>query len=98
MPKGTPIKSHITEFFSIINDLDKIDVMIKDENQALQLLCFLPSSYKNFRGAIIYGDKSTIKVNEIKEHLLNKNKIDNQFTGESHHDDSMQVHFSKRKE
>ena len=41
--------------------------------------------------AIIYRDKLTIKVNE---HLLNKDKIDNQLTGESHRDDSGQVHFS----
>ena len=72
-----PIKSHIAEFFSIINDLDKIEIKIEDENQAFLLLCYLPSSYKSFREAIIYGGKSTVKINEIKEHLLNKNKIDN---------------------
>jgi len=31
-----------------------------------------------FREAIIYGGKSIIKVNEVKEHLLNKDKIDKQ--------------------
>ena len=40
MDEGAPIKSHIAEFFSIINDLDKIE----DKNQALLLLCSLPSS------------------------------------------------------
>ena len=40
MHKGTPIKSHIVEFFSIINDLDKIEVKIEDEDQTL-LLCSL---------------------------------------------------------
>jgi len=30
MHKGTPIKSHITEFSTIINDLDKIEVKIED--------------------------------------------------------------------
>ena len=39
MHEGTPIKSHITEFFFIINDLDKIEIKIKDEDQALLLLC-----------------------------------------------------------
>ena len=34
MHKGTPIKSHIEEFFSIINDLDKIEVKIENEDQA----------------------------------------------------------------
>ena len=33
-------------------------------------------------------DKSIIKVNEVKEHLFNKDKIDTQLMGESHHDDS----------
>ena len=66
----------------------------EDKDHALLLLCSLPSSYKSFREAIIYGGKSTIKVNE---HLLNEDKIDTQLTGESHHDDSGQVHYSREK-
>ena len=46
MHEGTPIKSHIAEFFSIINDLNKIEVKIEDEYQTLLLLCSLHSSYK----------------------------------------------------
>ena len=60
-------------------------------------MCSLPSSYKSFREAIIYGGKSTIKVNKVKEHLLYKDKIDTQLTGESHHDDSEQVYYSREK-
>ena len=41
MHEGTPIKYHIAEFTSIINELDKIEVKIKDDNQALHLLCSL---------------------------------------------------------
>jgi len=96
MHEGTPIKFHIVEFFSVINDLNKIEVRIEDEDQSLLLLCSLPSSYKSFRKAIIYGGKSTIKVNEVKEHLFNKDKIDIQLMGESHCDNSGQVHFSKK--
>ena len=44
-----------------------------------------------------YGGKSTFKVNEVKEHLLNKNRIDTQLTDDSHHDDSGQVHYSREK-
>jgi len=76
MHEGLPIKSHIVEFSSIINDLDKIEVKIEDEEQALLLLCSLLSSYKSFREAIIYGGKSTIKANKVKKHLFNKDKID----------------------
>jgi len=97
MHKDTPIKFHIAEFFFIINNLDKIEVNIKYEDQTLLLLCSLPFSYKRFTEAIIYGGNSTIKVNQVKENLLNKNKIDNELTGESHRDDSGQVHFSKEK-
>ena len=97
MHEGTPIKSHTVKFFSIINDLDKIEVKIEDEDQALLLQCSLHSSYKSFRETIIYEGKSTIKVNEIKEHLLNNDKIDTQLMGESHHDDSGQVHYSREK-
>ena len=73
------MKAHLSSltlqnFFSIINDLDKVEVKIEDD-QVLLLLCSLPSSYKSFRKAIIYRDKLTIKV---KEHLLNKDKIDTQ--------------------
>ena len=93
MHEGTPIKSHIAKFSSIINDLDKIEFKIEDEHQTLLLLCSLPSSYKSFRETI-YGGKSTIK---IKEYLLNKDKIDIQLTGESHRDDSGQVHYSMEK-
>jgi len=87
MHEVTPIKSHIAKFFSIINDLDKMEVKIEDEHQAFLLLCSLPSSYKRFREAIIYEGKSTIKVNEVKEYLLNKDKIDTHLSGESHHHD-----------
>ena len=51
--KVHPIKSYIAEFFSIINDVDKIEVKIEDEDQALLLLYSLPSSYKSFRETII---------------------------------------------
>jgi len=63
--ESTPIKSYIVEFFFIINDLDKIEVKIENEDQAPLLLCSLLSSYKSFRETIIYGGKSTIKVNEV---------------------------------
>ena len=90
MHEGTLIKCHTAKFFSIINDLDKIEVKIEDKDHALPLLCSLLSSYKSFREAI-YGGKSTIKVNEVNEYLLNKDKIDTKLTGESHHDDFGQV-------
>ena len=74
-----------------------IEVKIENKDQVLLLLCSLPSSYKSFREATIYEGKSTIKVNEVKEHLLNKDKIDTQLTGESLHDNFGQVHYLREK-
>jgi len=76
MHDGIPIKPHITKFTSIINELNKVEIKIDDKDKALLLLCSLPSSYKSFMKAIIYESKLTIKVIEVKEHLLNKDKID----------------------
>ena len=70
---------------------------MKNKYQTLLLLCSLPSSYKSFKEAIIYGGKSTVNVNVVKEHLLNKDKIDTQLTDESRHDDSGKVHYSREK-
>ena len=58
MHEGTPIMSHIAEFLSIINDLDKIEVKIEDEDQILLLLSSLPSSYKSFRDCLLYTSPS----------------------------------------
>jgi len=49
MTEGTSISDHIVDFTSILNDLGKLDVKVEDEDQALLLLCSLPTSYKSFR-------------------------------------------------
>ncbi|MBA0646109.1 hypothetical protein Goklo_014101 [Gossypium klotzschianum] len=42
------------------------------------LLCSLPSSYKTFRETLIYG-RDKLSVENVKGHLLSKNKLDNEF-------------------
>jgi len=49
MAEGTSISDHVAEFTSILNDLVKLDVKVEDEDQALLLLCSLPTSYKSLR-------------------------------------------------
>jgi len=47
----------------LYTDLDKINVKIDDDDQALLLLCSLPPSYKHFRANMIYGrDTISIKI------------------------------------
>jgi len=55
MSEGTSIKAHISEFISLVNDLKNVDVKVEEEDQAMLLLCSLPSSFKHFRETIIYG-------------------------------------------
>ncbi|KAL5761842.1 hypothetical protein ACOSP7_018106 [Xanthoceras sorbifolium] len=81
MSEGTSPSSHIDEFESLIMDLQNLDVKIDDEDQALLLLCLLPSSYRHFRETMLYG-KYTISLNDVKTALETKEKIDNDITGQ----------------
>jgi hypothetical protein len=82
MTEGTSIKSHISEFSSIIVDLQNLEVIIEDEDQALILLCSLPPSYKHLREIILYG-RETISIEDVKQSLLSKDMIDNNLVGSS---------------
>ncbi|KAL5789775.1 hypothetical protein ACOSQ2_004663 [Xanthoceras sorbifolium] len=82
MSEGTSLGSHIDEFESLIMDLQNLDVNIEDEDQALLLLCSLPSSYRHFRETMLYG-KDTISLKDVKTALETKEKIDHDITGQS---------------
>jgi transposase InsO family protein len=77
MNEGTPIKSHLDEFNSIIMDLKNVEVKIDDEDQALIVLCSLPPSYETFVDSMLYGRdnislddiSSALKSKELKKHL-----------------------------
>ncbi|MFQ6640853.1 hypothetical protein Gotur_015562 [Gossypium turneri] len=53
---------HISQFFTLLNDLKNIEVHIDDEDQAMLLLCSLPPSYKSFRETLIYGSTVTGEI------------------------------------
>ena len=80
--EGTSLGFHIDEFESLIMDLQNLDVNIEDEDQALLLLCSLPSSYRHFRETMLYG-KDTISLKDVKTALETKEKIDHDITGQS---------------
>ncbi|KAL5795047.1 hypothetical protein ACOSP7_003641 [Xanthoceras sorbifolium] len=80
MSEGTSLGSHIDEFEYLIMDLQNLDV--EDEDQALLLLCSLPSSYRHFRETMLYG-KDTISLKDVKTVLETKEKIDHDITGQS---------------
>jgi len=79
MVEGTSIFDHIVEFTSILNDLGKLDVKVEDEDQALLLLCSLPTSYKSLRDMMVYG-REKISLEDVKGNLQAKLHLDNEMT------------------
>jgi len=79
MAKGTSVFDHIAEFTSILNDLGKLDVKVEDEDQALLLLCYLPTQYKSLRDMMIYG-REKFSLEDVKGNLQAKLHLDNKMT------------------
>ncbi|GJW34710.1 hypothetical protein Tco_0057630 [Tanacetum coccineum] len=55
---------HIDEFQKLVGDLAAIDTAISDEDQALLLHTYLPSSYDNFLETLLYG-RDTLKLEDV---------------------------------
>ena len=75
MDEGTSIRSYISEFTSLIMDLKNMDETFSSEQQAIMLLCSLPSSYKHFRETLIYG-REHLDIDEVKSSLLSREKME----------------------
>lgn len=76
MAEGTSIQTHLDEFNSIIIDLENLDVKIEDEDKAVLLIVSLPPSYKHFKEIMLYGNTETLSFEDVKSHLLSKEKFD----------------------
>ncbi|MFQ6661097.1 hypothetical protein Gotur_029371 [Gossypium turneri] len=76
------LRDHISQFITLLNDLQNVEVKIDDEGQVMLLLCSLPSSYKSFRETLIYG-RDKLLFEDVKDHLLSKDKLDNEFGSDS---------------
>ena len=55
LEEGKPLESPLDEFFSIIMDLQNVDIEIDNEDIFIRLLCSLPPSYKRFWDTLLYG-------------------------------------------
>ncbi|MBA0650671.1 hypothetical protein Goklo_018062 [Gossypium klotzschianum] len=72
------LRNYISQFITLLNDLNNVEVQIDDEDQTMLLLCFLPSSYKSFRETLIYG-RDKLSFEYMKGNLLSKDNLDNEF-------------------
>ncbi|KAK8305391.1 hypothetical protein V6Z11_D03G060000 [Gossypium hirsutum] len=60
------------------------------------LLCSLPSSYKSFRETLIYG-RDKLSFEDVKGHLLSRDKLDNEFDLNSKADRQASVLVASKK-
>ncbi|MBA0855307.1 hypothetical protein Goshw_011857, partial [Gossypium schwendimanii] len=78
MNEGELLRDHISQFVTLLNDLKNVEDKIDDEDQAILLLCSLPFSCKSFKETLIY-DRDKLSFEDVKGHLLSKDKLDNEF-------------------
>ncbi|MBA0662954.1 hypothetical protein Goklo_007015 [Gossypium klotzschianum] len=96
MNEDEHFKDHIIQFITLLNDLKNVELQIDDEDQAMLLLCFLPSSYKSFKDTLIYG-RNNLLFEDVKGHLLSKHKINNEFGSDNKLDRKALVLVASRK-
>ncbi|MBA0768654.1 hypothetical protein Gotri_017440 [Gossypium trilobum] len=91
------LRDHISQFITLLNDLKNVEVKIDDKDQTILLLYSLPYSYKFFRETLIYG-KDKLSFEDLKGHLLSKDKLDNEFGSDSKEDRQASVLVASKKQ
>ena len=71
MSTGSSIEDHLDEFNKIILDLENIKIKIKDEDQALLLLRFLPAKYETLCDTLVYS-RDSLTLEEVQTALMSK--------------------------
>ena len=72
MAEGKSIEDQMDEFNKIIDDLENVDVKMKDKDQAIILLSALPKSYEHFVDAMLYGREQSLTLEEVQAALNSK--------------------------
>lgn len=75
--EGKGISEQLEDFAKALDDLENIDVEIKDEDKAIILLNALPKSFEQLKDAMLYGRENTITYDEVQVALKTKeiNKV-----------------------
>lgn len=62
------MNKHIILFKALVHDLERINVILDEEDRVLLLLALLPDSFDHFVTTLIF-DKTTLKFNEVVKDL-----------------------------
>ena len=61
LQEGKAIKPHLDELYSIVLDIQNIEVSLENEDFFIFLLCSLPPSKKPYRETLFYGRDTLFK-------------------------------------
>ncbi|KAF6147308.1 hypothetical protein GIB67_009791 [Kingdonia uniflora] len=73
MNEGTSVCDHLGSLNEIVSELESIGVKVEDEAKALQLIWFVPTSFKHLQPSLIYG-KETLSFEEVTSTLLSEER------------------------
>jgi hypothetical protein len=73
MNEGATISNHLSVLNGIVSELETLGVKMDDEDKALRLILFLPSSYEHMKPILIYGNEK-ILFSEVTSKLLSKER------------------------
>ena len=98
LQEGSFVLNHLSVFKKIISDLQSMEVDYDDEDFALILLCYLPSSFANFRDTLLYS-QDTLMPDEVYEALQAKEKIKQMVSseGSTSNGEALSVHGRTQK-
>jgi gag-polypeptide of LTR copia-type len=65
MAEGTTLKSYISEYTILLNDMKMISIKTDDEDKTMILLCSLSNSYKSFKEIMLHI-RDSLTLEDVK--------------------------------
>ena len=62
----------MTELNKILDDLEKTEVNLEDEDKSLLMLCYLLKSFPNLKERILYEKEGTTTLDEVQATMTTK--------------------------
>ena len=72
MTESRTVTDQLADFNKILDDLENIEVKLKEEGKVFLLLNSLPKSFEHFKDAILYGKDQDITLEEVQTSIRTK--------------------------